>query len=138
MDPLPLHFPDAFTDEPGFGMDFDETPPPRRRPVQLAMIRGEAVLRIPGVKVFARIDAAPWDLAVDEGGADDGGCWFDAPHVEAAFFDRATGTTALRVGQTGSPCYCYTETLHPRLDAAPGARHPRRGPQPRARPRRRR
>ncbi|MEM6991464.1 MAG: hypothetical protein AAF721_13230 [Myxococcota bacterium] len=98
----------------GFGMDDEERAkqmamPASERPVELIRQHGEAIVRIPGVKVLGRTPAewnAPWQE----------GCGGFSAIPAAAFADRETGVVVVEVQQMAGPCYCYAETLFHSID----------------------
>ena len=83
---------------------------PDQRPAEIARVHGDVVLRIPGVKVFARRSAAGWGEVDDD--PDMGGCWYEEPYVQSAFVDRDAEVVLLQVEQMGGPCFCYAATEH--------------------------
>lgn len=83
---------------------------PDQRPVEIVPVHDDVVLRIPGVKVFARRSAVGWGEVDDD--PDMGGCWYEEPYVQSAFADRDSGVVLLQVEQAGGPCFCYAATEH--------------------------
>lgn len=74
--------------------------------VELVLRGGEAIVRIPGVKVLER-------QPVDWRAPDDEVCQFDPVPTEV-YADAHTGVVVARVEQYAPPCFCYSETLlHP-------------------------
>ena len=76
---------------------------PRARKVELIHQHGEAVFRVPHVKVLGR-------ASMDWGMPDEFDCVF-TPYASEVFGDRETGVVAIEVSQHAGPCYCYAETL---------------------------
>jgi len=82
--------------------------PAATRGVEMVVRRGEAVVRIPGVKVLARTPV-DWDSSGGEGACAD----FIAT-VDTVYYERESGLALAEVAQQGGPCFCYSETLlHP-------------------------
>lgn len=100
---------DTFFD-PEQKLDSEARPAPDQRPVEIAPVHDDVVLRIPGVKVFARRSAIGWGEVDDD--PDMGGCWYEEPYVQSAFADRDAGVVLLQVEQMGGPCFCYAATEH--------------------------
>jgi hypothetical protein len=90
--------------------DLEARPAPDQRPVEIVPVHDDVVLRIPGVKVFARRSALGWGEVDDD--PDMGGCWYEEPYVQSAFADRDAGVVLLQVDQMGGPCFCYAATEH--------------------------
>ena len=80
--------------------------PARERPAELAWLRNEVVVRIPGVKVLGRI--SPDWYAEDQ----DELCSDFEPFVTGFHVEPTTGIAIATVEQMGGPCFCYAETRY--------------------------
>jgi hypothetical protein len=108
--PMPVDLYEPYDEDPWWCDD--DTPCPRR--VQLVYQHGQAILRVPGVKVLERRTAA-WD---DRAYGPDDPCDFFA-YPGALLADRETGVAMARVEQEAGPCYCYSPTEYRRVDLSP-------------------
>lgn len=80
---------------------------PHDRLAELVLQHKEAIVRVPGVKVFART-AADWD------GPWEDYCGSYEAYAMNTWLDRPSGVAVVQVGQMSGPCTCYSETLvHP-------------------------
>jgi hypothetical protein len=104
---------DLYPYDDGSGCDDDDDTPCLER-VQLVYQHGQAILRIPGVKVLERRTAAWDDRAYDP----DDPCDFFA-HPIALLADLETGVAMAEVGQEAGPCFCYSPTEYRRVDLSP-------------------
>jgi len=95
-----------------------QRPPPHSRPVQLTVLQGQAVFRVPGVKVLSRNEDR-WPRPQDDA-PDEGMCWYHGPNPEEIFADAETGVALVSVRYESGPCMCdspvYSEVIH--IDAA--------------------
>jgi hypothetical protein len=111
MERFPVALTEGWAQDPFFDVDPEARSTPHNRPVEVSMIHGDVVLRIPGVKVFARGPAVGWgDPAVYD--PEEDACWFEPPYVAEAFVDETTGVVLLRTEQSGGPCFCYAPAEH--------------------------
>jgi hypothetical protein len=114
----PRHvYDEAYEDDDVLGDDDEEYAAAlasRRQRVQAIYLHGQAILRVPGVKVLER-RTARWD---DPGIDPDDPCIFSAYPAEI-FADRETGVAVAEVAQVADPCFCYAATTYRRIDLSP-------------------
>ncbi len=101
-------------DDSGFGVDEEERAailarPAKDRRVEALIQHGQAIVRIPGVKVLGRTPAE-WNPGWDAG------CMGFTTYIETVYADRETGVVVAEVAQLGGPCYCYSATKFHRLE----------------------
>lgn len=107
--------------------EFAERRPASQRPVQLTLLGGQVVFRVPGVKVLSRTDD-DWLRPVD----DDphmGMCQYGGPEPWRVLVDASTGVAMISMSFQAGSCMCDTPVGHEiiHLDADTIAEIDRRG-----------
>jgi hypothetical protein len=81
----------------------DMARPPAERPVELTWRWGDVVVRVPGVRVIARVPVQWY-------GEDPDRYCQNEPRLRQVFADEATGVTAVMLDYESGACLCWTTT----------------------------
>lgn len=107
--------------------EFEELRPAGQRPVQLTLLTGQVVFRVPGVKVLSRAEEDWWRPEDDD--PDMGMCQYDGPDPWRVVADASTGVAMISMSFQAGSCMCDTPVGHEiiHLDAQTIAEIDRRG-----------